>query len=190
MPSWFDENAPQAAGAVNPAVPGYASGAAVAPWTRQFTAPTAEQALATPGLQFAINQQLKGSERSAAAQGTLLTMGHQQDLATLANNLALQGYGDAYSRALGEYGLDRENFYNNQDRPFNKFMSLSNMGLNAAQTSANNGSSYADAMSRLYGDRGDSEAAGTVGSANSWSGALSNIGTDILAAELRRRGQG
>ena len=43
-----------------------AFGAYMTPWNRQFQAPSAEDALNSPGLQFAMQQGQQGMERSAA----------------------------------------------------------------------------------------------------------------------------
>ncbi len=98
------------------------------PWTQQFAAPTAAQAMQTPGLQFAMDAAQRGIERGAASKGTLLTGGTQRDLAAELTGLALQGYGGAYDRSLGQYLLNRENFYNNQDRPYSKLTGTAALG--------------------------------------------------------------
>jgi hypothetical protein len=107
---------------------GYSFGSSLAPWTQQFSAPTAEQAQNTPGFQFAMQQGLNAIQNSAAARGTLLTGGTLKGLENYAVGTGLQSYGDIYNRAMGEYLLNRENFYNNEDRPFNKNLSLATLG--------------------------------------------------------------
>ena len=106
----------------------YASGSAVAPWTGQFNAPTADQAVQTPGLQYALDRAKQAIERSAAAKGTLLTGGTLRDLSENQIGMALQGYGQAYNRARDEYDLSKSTFYEQQDRPFEKYYKLGELG--------------------------------------------------------------
>jgi len=125
----------------------------------------AEAALmSAPGFQFRIQEGQKALERSAAARGTLLTGG------TL--------------KAITRYGQDfASNEYNNR---YNQLYGLSNLGLNAANSSATLGSSYAANAGNLYGQQANTgtnlitsganaQAAGTVGGANANAGALASI---------------
>jgi hypothetical protein len=104
------------------------SGSALAPFTGQFQAPTADQALQTPGLQYALQRAQQAIERSAAAKGTLLTGGLMRDLSENQIGMALQGYGDTYNRARSEFDLSRSIFEGNQDRPFDKLYRLGELG--------------------------------------------------------------
>lgn len=106
----------------------YGFGSALAPWTQQFQAPTADQAINTPGLQYALGRAQQAIERSAAAKGTLLTGGTLRDLSENQIGMALQGYGQAYDRARSEYDLSKSNFQQNQDRPFEKLYRLGELG--------------------------------------------------------------
>lgn len=107
---------------------GYNFGSSMAPWTEQFNAPTAEQAANSPGVQFGLDEAMRRMQNSAAAKGTLLNGRVQQAIGASNVGNAMQQYGDVYNRALGEYGLRRENFYNNQDRPFDKNYRLAALG--------------------------------------------------------------
>lgn len=107
---------------------GYGFGSAMAPWNEQFSAPSADQAMNSPGVQFAMNEQNRMLQNSAAAKGTLLNGRFQQALAGANIGAALGHYGDIYGRAMGEYGLRRENFERNQDRPWSKNISLAQLG--------------------------------------------------------------
>lgn len=126
--------APPGAPTAEPAMPntlanlGYAPGSALAPWTQQFSAPSAEDAINTPGLQYALDRAKQAIERSAAAKGTLLTGGTLRDLSENQIGMALQGYGDAYNRSRSEYDLSRSIFESNQDRPFEKLYRLGDLG--------------------------------------------------------------
>lgn len=107
---------------------GYSFGSSMAPWTQQFSAPTAEQAIHSPGVQFGLEEANRMMQNSAAARGTLLNARRVQAIGASNVGNALQAYGDIYGRSMGEYLLNRENFYNNQDRPFNKNLSLASLG--------------------------------------------------------------
>jgi hypothetical protein len=156
---------------------GLADGSLMAPWTGQFRAPTAEEALNSPGLQFAIQQGQKGIENSAAAKGTLLTGGTLKDLTAYGTGAALQGYGDVYNRAVGEYGINRENFYANQDRPFSKLFNLSSLGAGAANQTGGFGSSYGTNATGSLGDIGNANSAGSAVQGGIWGNYLKNIGS-------------
>jgi hypothetical protein len=106
----------------------YASGAAIEPWLKQFQAPSQEDALNTPGVQFAMDRAMQALQRSAAAKGTLVTGGLLRDLSDQQIGMSMQSYGDIYNRSMGEYMLERDNFFQNQDRPFDKFTTLADLG--------------------------------------------------------------
>lgn len=120
-------------------------GSAVTPWTKAFqpsapfTMPTLQDLQNSPGYQARLDAGLKGVQTSAAAKGTLLTGGTLKGLNQFGQDFASNEYGNlfnqaqqvnttAYNRGLGEYGLERENFQMNQDRPFNKYKTLADLG--------------------------------------------------------------
>lgn len=107
---------------------GYSFGSSMAPFTGTFAAPTAEEAINSPGLQFGLEEANRMMQNSAAAKGTLLNGRFQQALAASNIGNALQGYGDVYNRALNTFNTNRDIFYQNQDRPFNKNLSLAQLG--------------------------------------------------------------
>lgn len=96
---------------------GYSFGSAMAP----FTPPTADQALQSPGLQFALDEANRMMQNGAAARGTLLNGRFQQALNASNIQNALQGYNDVYNRAY-------QTFTRNQDAPFSKQLSLAQLG--------------------------------------------------------------
>jgi len=111
-----------------PATSQYGFGSALAPWTGQFNAPTAQEAVGTPGLQYALSRAQQAIERSAAAKGTLLTGGTLRDLSENQIGMALQGYQGAFDRSKDVYNMGKSTFYENQDRPFQKLLSLGELG--------------------------------------------------------------
>lgn len=107
---------------------GYAAGSALAPWTQQFNSPTGEQAMKHPGFQYALDRGQEAIQRSAAAKGTLLTGGTLRGLQEHAIGTGLQQYGNLRDWMRDDYMIGRDNFYQNQDRPFNKLTTLGELG--------------------------------------------------------------
>jgi len=88
---------------------------------QKFQDPTAQQALDSPGLQFALSEANRMAQNGAAAKGTLLNGRFQQALSASNIGNALQGYGDVYNRAY-------QTFTRNQDAPWAKQLSLATLG--------------------------------------------------------------
>ncbi len=178
-PAWDDLSGGEggAGGATGGGAAGMNYGSLLAPWTQNFTAPTADQALQSPGLQFALDEANRIGQNSAAAHGTLLNGRVQQALQGSNVQNALQGYGDVYNRALGEYGIQRQNFYDNQDRPYSKLSGLAGMGESAANQTGGYGTSYGQQGSgALYG-AGNAGAAGSVAQGNVWGPYVNSLAT-------------
>lgn len=133
-------------------------------WTQPFTAPTADEAMNSPGIQAALKMGSQAIQRSAAAKGTLLTGGTLKDLTSFANDLGSQAYGDVWNRAMAERQNAQQTFFGNQDRLFGRNLSLAELGSGAAGAGGN-----------LITGAGNATAAGQVGSANANIGALSGI---------------
>ena len=72
----------------------------------EFRAPTAEEALNSPGFQFRLDEGRKALERSAAARGVLRSGGTLKDILGWGQNFASQEYGNVFDRAL--QGYDRQ----------------------------------------------------------------------------------
>ena len=76
------------------------------PLSRQFEFDT-DDLFEDPGYQFRLAEGNKAIQRSAAARGFLQSGRTLKDLGRWSQGLAAQEYGDAYGRALGEFGLSR-----------------------------------------------------------------------------------
>lgn len=175
------------------------------PFTDTFSAPTAEQAAATPGYQFALSQGLQGIDRGAASKGTLLTMGNQKDRAQFAEGLASQTYGDTYNRAAQEYAnkfnihtsnaqdaqsaygnsynramqeyLNSYNIFNsNQGNLFNRNYQLAGLGLSAAGGQAGAASNIGTAGNTAATNTGNAQAAGSLTKGNNNAGIATSLG--------------
>lgn len=171
---------------------GISSGSLLAPWTKDFAAPSAQDALNSPGLQFAMQQAQQALQRSAAARGTALSSGTLADLQNNAIGMSLQGYGDVYNRARDQYLIGRDNFYANQDRPYSKLSGLASLGENAAAQTGNFGSQFANNGSEAYYGAGNAQAAGAIANGNTNAGVvggLANLGGQIYQQYAGRNGQ-
>lgn len=103
---------------------------------------------------------------------------HAQAVASAANSSAASAEGarrDAYEE-------EKRNFLGNQDTQFGRLMALANMGQGSAGAVGAYGAGYGANAGNLYTGAANAEAAGRVGSANAWTGALGNIGNTV--AEL------
>ena len=169
------------------------------PWSQQFTAPTLEQAQATPGYQFALQQGLGAIQSSAAARGTALNTGTMKDLAGYATGAANQTYGDVYNRAMNQYLTNQNTFMQNQQNMYNRLTGLSSIGQwatgNLGNLTAGLGRNIADvtmqgtqAQTQALQNAAAARASGMVGSANAWGGALSNIGNMLGGYSMMSQG--
>lgn len=147
------------------------------PWTQQFQAPTAAQAAATPGYQFQLQQGLSAAQNSAAAQGGLLSGGTLAGLNNYAQGVASTNYQNTFNNALTQYNSAYGTFLNNQQNQYNMLAGQSAQGLGAANSGNQLLTGIGGDIASLYGAQGQAKAAGTIGSANAWSGALGGIGS-------------
>lgn len=156
-------------------------------WDQSFQAPTAAQAAATPGYQFAVQQGNKALQASAAARGGLLSGGTAKALDQYNQGLADTNYQQVYNNAFQNYQQNYNQFQQGQANQYNRLMGQAGLGewgtgaaVNAlGQASGQQVGTLLD-TSRTVGqdltNAGAAAASGTVGSANAWNGALSGIG--------------
>ncbi len=164
-----------------------------------FTPPTAQQAAQTPGYQFQLQQGLSALQNSAAARGGLLSSGTAKNLTNYAEGLASTNYNNAYNQALQTYGTNYSVFNNNQNNLYNRLAGTSQLGLSAGSTLGSLQQQGANALNNVYMESGQqvgndlaaigqAQAAGTVGAANAYSGAIggaaNSIGSGITLSQL------
>lgn len=163
------------------------------PFTEQFKAPTAAEAAATPGYQFALQQGQEAIQNSAAARGNLLSSTALKGLDQYSQGLASQTYGDVYQRALGEFQQRYNIFNTNQANQFNRLSSLAGAGQQAATTAGQLNTTAAGQVGNvLLGTSGQigqaleaggaARASGYVGAANAWNGAIGGITNSLAGA--------
>jgi hypothetical protein len=120
-----------------------------------------------PGYQFRLDEGLKGLERGAAAKGTLLTGGTLK---------GLQRYAQDY--ASGEFG-----------NTFNRNLDLARLGQFGAGGLGEAAGLYGSNVGSIYGQQGNAQAQGTIGSGNAWQGTLSNLGNLAQYYAMNRLGR-
>ncbi len=172
--------------------------------SKQFEAPTADEAAATPGYQFQNAEGQKAALRAASAGGNIASGGTLKALNQYSQGLASTYYQNAYNNAL-------KTFQTNHDNTANGLMSLTNLGqfgasgiANASQnygtTSAQNlmqgafenanlGLAGTESANRFMFEGAGGKAAGDVGSTNSWLNALKGIGQAGSNAATTYNGQ-
>lgn len=153
-------------GVLDPALAADQYGTLAQTWDKEFApppafkAPTAEEARATPGYQFQLQEGAKALERAAASRGTLLTGGTAKAMTRYAQDYADTKYGATYNRALAEneltygrasdeYKLAQNTFRQNQADRFNKLAAVSGTGLVTAENLSALGTNTARDVSGL-----------------------------------------
>ncbi len=117
---------------VNPALGSF--GSLLQPYQGEFKAPTAEEAAATPGYQFALQQGLQGVERGAAARGNLLGGGEQKALEQYGQGLASTNYQQTFNNALQQYQTAYNQFQQGQANTYNRLAGVAGTGQVTAQS--------------------------------------------------------
>jgi hypothetical protein len=160
------------------------------PWTQEFNAPTAATEQNDPGYQFRLNQGEGALERSAAANGSLLSGNTLEAQQEFGQNYASNEYQNVYNRALQQYQQNYGIFENNQTNTFNRLAALSGLGQTTAAQLGTQGQQAASNLGNISLTSGAQQgqdiqnaaaatASGYVGGANAWSGPLGG-GTNSL----------
>lgn len=154
-----------------------------------FSAPTAEEAQATPGYQFTLDQGLKAAQNSASARGLGSSGAALKGASTFAGGLADSTYNDTFNRDLSAYNTNRNNALSNFTTNYgvandatNRLLNLVNLGQNSAAMTGNLGAQTASTVGNDITSGAAAQAAGTVGAANAYGGALNNalsLGTTL-----------
>ena len=161
----------------------------------QFTAPTAAQALQSPGEQAQLQLGQQALEQSAAARGGLLTGGVLQGEQQYAQNLASTNYQNVYNNAYNTYSSNYNQDQQQKANEYNRLASLAGVGQQTAgqlgtlgQNSANSITSNllgsAQAQGQQLNNSAAANASGIVGSANAYGGAISSAGSGLTNLAL------
>lgn len=113
------------------------------------------------GLKFGLDQGTTQLNNRAAAMGSYDSGQTLKDLAKWANDYGTTKTGEAQQRFMGDKAFT-----------LGSLMGGTGVGQSAVNTSANSGTAIGSAIAGSMGSMGSNNAAGTMGSANSWSTAI------------------
>ncbi|MBJ9593716.1 hypothetical protein [Burkholderia seminalis] len=156
------------------------------PLQQRFAAPTAEQAAATPGYQFTLDQGLKSVQNSAAARGLGTSGAALKGASTYATGLANSTYNDVFNRALQTFNTNYSSAANN----VNRLSGLVGNGQNAAATNGSLGAAAAGNIGNTLMSGANAQASGAIGGANALTGALNGIGNSAMTYGLLNNNAG
>lgn len=145
-----------------------------------FTAPTAEEAAATPGYQFTLDQGLKAAQNSASARGLGASGAALKGAEGYAAGLADSTYNDTFNRSLAEFKTN----YSSASDTVNRLLAAAGLGQNAAAQTGNAGAQSANSVANAITSAGNASAAGTVGIGNAISGGISSATNGLLLNNL------
>lgn len=103
--AWTPYEAPTPYTAATPYQPGAYEAPTYTP-AQPFVPPTAAQAAAEPGYQFALQQGQQALERSGAARGVTNTGGTLKNILDYGQQAGAQQYGNVYNRAASTFGMN------------------------------------------------------------------------------------
>ena len=127
-----------------------------------------EQFQADPGYQFRMAEGMKALERSAAARGLLQSGGTLKGAQEYGQNLASAEYQNAFGRYLTQ-----------REARLDPYRYLTGMGQAAAAGQAANIGSSGAALADIAMQRGNAQAAGTMGTINALAGGIGQVGQAV-----------
>ncbi len=129
-----------------------------------------------PGYEFRRSEGLRALDRVKARRGELMSGSRYRGLMELGQNLASQEFGAARNRAFQDYqtqvAREQEQYQRGYVDPMNRYAGLAGIGQSATSGLAGMRSNYASNVANLYGQQGQAQAAGTLGAAGAWTGAI------------------
>ena len=140
--------------------------------THQFNANDLKAGLA-PNYDFMLGQGQEATNRMANLGGGVIGGNALQGLDRYTQDYA----GTGYQNAFNNYQTGRSNIVNT-------LLGIANIGNSAYNTSAQTGTQAANTIGNTIQGIGQSQAAGTVGSANALSGAIGNAGNAYMLSQL------
>ncbi|WP_186083823.1 hypothetical protein [Burkholderia gladioli] len=159
-----------------------------------FTAPTAEEAQATPGYQFTLGQGLKAAQNSASARGLGSSGAAIKGAESYATGLADSTYNDVFNRDLSAYTTNRNNALGNFTTNYgvasdnvNRLLGLVGNGQNAAAQTGALGTQSTNSIANTLTSGAAASAAGIVGGANAITNGISNIANGYQSNQLLNR---
>jgi hypothetical protein len=128
-----------------------------------------------PSMAFRQRIGTQATERMANVGGGAISGNTLRALTDYGQNLASTEYGNAF----GRFQTERSNIYNT-------LANIAGMGQGAVNTGVNAGQNFAGQMTGLTTGSAAAQAAGTVGAANAYSGAVGNVGNMAFLSSLMR----
>jgi hypothetical protein len=128
-----------------------------------------------PSMAFRQRLGTQATERMANVGGGALSGNTLRALTDYGQNLASTEYGNAF----GRFQTERSNIYNT-------LANIAGMGQGAVNTGVRSGETFAAGQTGLTTGAAAAQAAGTVGQANAYSGALGNVGNMAFLSSLMR----
>lgn len=104
-----------------------------------------------PAYQFDLSQGQQAIQRSAAAQGGLVSGGALKDLDTYSQGYASNQYQQSYSNALAAYNQAYNQFETQQGNTYNRLAATAGLGQNAVTQTATSGNSAAGTNAAVSG---------------------------------------
>jgi hypothetical protein len=129
---------------------------------KPFNAQTWEQ-WKDPGYDFQLQQGQQALQNSQAAKDGVLSGAALKDLIGFNQGMANTAYQNAFGRYMSQ-----------NDATYNRLSSLLGIGENAAAGVGNTGAQVTSNIANTLTSGANAQAAGTIGSANAWSGGLNN----------------
>lgn len=123
---------------------------------------------ADPGYQFRMSEGMKALERSAAARGLLQSGTTLKGIQQYGQNLASSEYENAFSRYLTQ-----------REARMDPYRYLTGMGQAAAAGQAANIGTTGAALADIAAQRGNAQAAGTMGAVNALAGGIGQVGQAV-----------
>ena len=144
-------------------------------FTQQFGPEQLEQYL-DPSMAFRMKYGTKATERAANVGGGLLSGNTLRSLTEFGQDLASTEYANAFNRAQTE-----------PTNIFNRLHAISGFGQNAVTTGVQAQQAYGNQASNIMTGQAAAQAAGQVGAANAYSGALGTAGNMMYLNSLMNR---
>jgi hypothetical protein len=128
-----------------------------------------------PSMAFRQRLGTQATERLANIGGGAISGNTLRALTDYGQNLASTEYGNAFNR----FQTERGNIYNT-------LANIAGMGQGAVNTGVNSAQNFAAGQTGLITGQAAANAAGAVGSANAYSGALGNIGNAYMLSQFMK----
>lgn len=156
-------------------------------WNQTFQNPTLEQALASPQLQFQMQQGEAALLANQRATGTSMSGAAAKEAETFGQGVASQNYNSVAANMLAAYNTNYNTFANERQAQLNPQEALAGLGQtsagqlnttlsNSANLNTNTQMTAASNVGNLQQQAAQATASGYIGSTNSWLNALKNIG--------------